>query len=65
MLLGWSQMDLAKYAGVSITVIARIETASVDARMSTILAIMKCFDEHGIEFINTPNGGIGVVCHKT
>lgn len=61
MLLGWSQSDLAKHAQVSITVIARVETASVDARLSTILAILKAFEDNGIEFVDEGDGRIGVL----
>mgnify|MGYP006269677793 CR=1 FL=1 len=59
MLLGWSQSDLARHADVSITVIARVETASVDARLSTILAIHRAFEEHGIEFVEEGGGVAG------
>lgn len=61
MLLGWSQLDLAKHAQVSVTVIARLETGAVDARLSTIMAIFKAFDEHGVEFVDEGGGAVGVV----
>ena len=61
MLLGWSQLDLAKHAQVSVTVIARLETGSVDARLSTIMAILKAFEEHGIEFVDEGGGAVGVL----
>ena len=62
MLLGWSQADLAKHAQVSITVIARIETDAVDARVSTLMAILKAFDEHGVEFVTEGDGREGIMC---
>lgn len=65
MLLEWSQSDLAKHAQVSITVIARVETASVDARLSTILAILKTFEDHGIEFVEEGDGSFGVLHHRS
>ena len=61
-LLGWSQADLAKAAGLSTTVIARVEAGTVDARLSTIEAILQAFDEHGIEFIGEADGSVGVIC---
>lgn len=64
-LLGWSQSDLAEKAGISITVVARIETAMVDARMSTIAALLECFEAHGVEFANTSDGGMGVILRAT
>lgn len=61
MLLGWSQLDLAKHAQVSVTVIARLETGSVDARLSTIMALFKAFEEHGVEFVDEGGGAVGVL----
>lgn len=63
MLLGWSQSDLAKHAKVSITVIARIETEAVDARISTLMAILKAFDEQGVEFVSDADGSVGLLHH--
>lgn len=62
MLLGWSQSDLAKHAQVSVTVIARLETGAVDARLSTVMAILKAFEENGIEF-REEGGGVSGVIH--
>lgn len=63
MLLGWSQSDLAKHSDVSLTVIARIETDAVDARVSTLMAILKAFDNHGVEFVSETNGSTGIIHH--
>lgn len=62
-LLGWSQADLAKKSGVSITVIARVETAVVDARISTIMALLNCFEANGIEFVGGSDDRTGVIRH--
>lgn len=61
MLLGWSQSDLAKHAEVSITVIARLETGTVDARLSTIVAVLKAFEQNGIAFVEEEGGCFGVI----
>ena len=63
-LLGWSQAELAKNCGLAITTVSQIETELFDARLSTLQAIHKCFTEHGIEFVSTSDGAIGVICHK-
>ena len=62
-LLGWSQVDLAERAGLSATVIARVEAGTVDARLSTIEAILRALDENGIEFIANPDGTVGLLHH--
>lgn len=61
MMLGWSQSDLARHAQVSITVIARLETGAVDARLSTVMAILKAFEEQGIAFVEEEGGVAGVM----
>ncbi|MCL2862993.1 MAG: CBS domain-containing protein [Methanimicrococcus sp.] len=43
--LGLTQVDLAKRAGVSQPLIARIETNDVDPRLSTVGKILTAFDE--------------------
>lgn len=60
MLLGWSQSDLAKHSRVSVTVIARLEKGAVDARLSTIMAILDAFEEQGIRFVDG-SAGMGVI----
>ncbi|HEY5048907.1 MAG TPA: helix-turn-helix domain-containing protein [Rhizomicrobium sp.] len=50
-LLGRSQQELADKAIVSVKVIARLETGSVDPRMSTITAVQHAMHKAGIEFL--------------
>lgn len=61
MLLGWSQADLAKHAKVSVALIARIERASMDARLRTFMAILNAYKAQGIGFIDHGNGGFGII----
>lgn len=50
-LLGWSQSDLAEYAGLSQTGIARIENGTNKPNSRTIDKIKAAFDHADIEFI--------------
>ena len=60
-LLDWSQQDLADRAIVSVNVIRRLESASVDPRLSTILAVKSALEGAGVEFLFTDvNRGEGV-----
>ena len=45
--LHWSQIDLAKMAGISVPTVARIELCS-NLKLSTFIAIMKVFEAHGV-----------------
>lgn len=60
-LLGWSQGELAEAAGVSRTVVARVESDTVDPRMSSIEAILGAFDEAGVMLVTEANGNFGVL----
>ena len=55
-LLGWSQDDLARQAGLSQTGVARIENGTNKPNSSTLSKIRSAFDEHNIEFIG--NSGL-------
>ena len=46
-LLGWSQGDLAEKAGLSRTVVARLELGTADSRISSVRAISEAFDKAG------------------
>lgn len=52
-LLDWSQSDLAEYAGLSQTGIARIENGTNQPNSKTLKKIMSAFDAADIEFFGT------------
>lgn len=60
-LLGWSQQDLADKALLSETAILKLETQRADTRMSTIMKVRKALEGAGVDFINRPDGAVGVV----
>lgn len=55
-LLNWSQQDLSDRTGISSTSLGSIENGVTTPRESTIAAIMKAFEDAGIEF--TTNDGV-------
>ena len=59
-LLGWSQLQLADKAIISLNALARLETAKVDPRMSTVKAIEKALAKAGVEFLEADQKGEGV-----
>jgi transcriptional regulator with XRE-family HTH domain len=62
-LLGWSQSDFAKRAGVGLATLQRIEQADgiVRANFSTVLKIQSAFDLAGVRFLDEDDtGGVGV-----
>jgi DNA-binding XRE family transcriptional regulator len=61
-LLGWSQEDLAKYAGVSVPTIKRLEAVEGDigGRAETQESLVAALQRAGIEFIAENGGGQGV-----
>jgi predicted transcriptional regulator len=65
-LLGWSQLDLAKAAGISEPTIARLESAEGDlgGREETVRRIRAALEGGGIEFIDENGGGSGVRLRK-
>ena len=50
-LLNWSQKDLSKLCGISMSRIADFERGVSTPRLETMGAISNIFIEHGIEFI--------------
>ena len=61
-LLGWSQDQLARRAGVGLATLRRIEQTEgiVKGNFSTVLKIQKAFEQAGIHFIEDDSGQIGV-----
>ena len=59
--LGWSQTELGKKAGVTQRAIYRLEKAAVKARHLTQVRINKAFEDAGIAFAELPNGGFEMI----
>jgi transcriptional regulator with XRE-family HTH domain len=61
-LLGWSQNQLARRAGVGPATLQRIEQGDgiVKGNFSTILKIQKALEQAGIHFTEDDTGEIGV-----
>jgi DNA-binding XRE family transcriptional regulator len=62
-MLGLTQAELAKSAGISTTGLNNIERNSADPKASTLRAIQTAFEERGIVFMNEgelAQGGPGV-----
>ncbi|MCG8506829.1 MAG: transcriptional regulator [Sphingomonadales bacterium] len=64
--LRWDQADLTDKSGVSLATIKRLEkmTGVVSANRVTIEAIVRAFEEAGIDFIDENGGGPGVRLRK-
>jgi transcriptional regulator with XRE-family HTH domain len=65
-LLGWSQDQLARRAGVGLATLRRIEQAEgiVKGNFSTILKIQKALEQAGIQFTGDDPRHIGVRLEK-
>jgi len=61
-LLGWSQDQLARRAGVGLATLRRIEQTEgiVKGNFATVLKIQKALEQAGIQFIESDSGQIGV-----
>ena len=64
-MLGWSQDGLAEKAGVSKHTIVDLEGGKRKTQRSSILALKVAFENAGIEFLDSTNGGPGVRLKKT
>jgi ribosome-binding protein aMBF1 (putative translation factor) len=60
-ILGWSQTELGRRAGLSQRSIYRLEMAAVDIRRSTVVALETVFASAGIDFEPLAGGGFKVV----
>ena len=60
--LRWDQADLTEKSGVSLATIKRLEKmiGVVSANLVTIQAVIRAFEDAGIEFISENGGGPGV-----
>jgi len=61
-LVGWSQVELAKAAGLSVPTIKRIESRSdtIGGRADITARLLSAFESAGAEFIPENGGGVGV-----
>jgi predicted transcriptional regulator len=63
-MLGITQAELAKLAGVSTTGLNNIERGDADPKASTLKAIKAALETAGVEFIAENGGGPGVRLKK-
>jgi len=59
-LLGWTQQDLAKRAGVGVVTVHQLESGISEPRRATLDVIRRAFEMAGVEFIDENGGGVGV-----
>jgi len=59
-MLGMTQAELAKLAGLSTTGLNNIEKGGADPKASTLKAIRAALESAGVEFIAENGGGAGV-----
>jgi predicted transcriptional regulator len=59
-MLGLTQAELAKRAGMSTTGLNNIEKGSADPKASTLRAIQAALEQAGVQFIAENGGGPGV-----
>ncbi len=59
-LLDWSQLDLAKQAGVGIVTVRQLEASTHEPRRATLDVVRRALEAAGVEFIDENGGGAGV-----
>ena len=64
-LLDWSQLELARLAGVGIVTIRQLEAGSHAPRRATLDVVRRALETAGVEFIDENGGGSGVRLRKT
>jgi transcriptional regulator with XRE-family HTH domain len=63
-LLGWSQLDLAKFAGIGVVTVHQFESNGSQPRRATVDVVRRAFEAAGVEFIDRNGGGPGVRLRK-
>ena len=63
-LLAWSQLDLARKAGIGIVTVRQLEAALHQPRRATLDVVRRAFEAAGVEFIDENGGGPGVRLRK-
>jgi transcriptional regulator with XRE-family HTH domain len=59
-LLDWSQLDLAREAGIGIVTVRQVEAGATEPRRATLVVLRQAFEKAGVEFIDENGGGPGV-----
>ena len=62
--LNWTVRDLAEAAGVHRNTISNIEVGRYAGDQKTLEAVVKAFQQAGVEFIDANGGGPGVRLRK-
>jgi predicted transcriptional regulator len=63
-LIGWSQQELAKNAGVGTVAVHQLETGTSQPRRATLDVVKRALEAAGVEFIDENGGGAGVRLRK-
>ena len=63
-LVGWSQQELAKNAGVGTVAIHQLESGTSQPRRATLDVVRRALEAAGVEFIDENGGGPGVRLRK-
>ena len=63
-LVGWSQQELARNAGVGTVAIHQLESGTSQPRRATLDVVRRAFEAAGVEFIDENGGGAGVRLRK-
>jgi transcriptional regulator with XRE-family HTH domain len=63
-LLGWSQQELARQAGVGIVTVHQLEAGRGEPRRATVDVVRRAFEAAGVIFIEENGGGPGVRLRK-
>jgi transcriptional regulator with XRE-family HTH domain len=63
-LVGWSQQELAKNAGVGTVAIHQLESGASQPRRATLDVVRRALEAAGVEFIDENGGGAGVRLRK-
>lgn len=63
-ILGWSQNDLSRVTGISLSTLNRLERGDGESNISTLNEIYRSFADAGIKFMDPNDGGLGVMLTK-
>jgi transcriptional regulator with XRE-family HTH domain len=63
-LIGWSQQELAKNAGIGTVAVHQLESGTSQPRRATLDVIRRAFEKAGVVFIDENGGGAGVRLRK-